>query len=206
MMDGDRAGSHQECKQAAHTLPRNFCRRASPPKLHPSHSRPFTQPAKPLCLTIFVYLMWHIFASCGTLLDIICMVCSSSIFAFCEVCAASLRLGRQMTTDVLRVPLRRLSDNIQVLCRYFAGNLYLGDSEDWWPGMYWLCKMFRDYFQPISSHSEAMVANFLFVANVVIADFLSKPSSWSSVGKLWEYLKISTCMLEDGLLDKFMSA
>ena len=60
--------------------------------------------------------------------------------------------------------------------------------------------MFRDYFQPISSEADTMVANFLFVANVAIADFLSKPSSWSSVGKLWEYLKISTCMLEDGLL------
>ena len=39
---------------------------------------------------------------------------------------------RMMTSDVLplQVVLRQLSDNFQVLCCYFAANLYLGDSED----------------------------------------------------------------------------
>ena len=80
------------------------------------------------------------------------------------------------------------SDGFQTISNYFAANLYLADSGDWWPRMYWL---FTDCIQTISKFSQALaVANFLSLGNLVIAGFLLFPTSWSSLGKLWEYLKI----------------
>ena len=80
------------------------------------------------------------------------------------------------------------SDGFQTISNYFAANLYLADSGDWWPRMYLL---FTDCIQTISKFSQALaVANFLSLGNLVIAGFLLFPTSWSSLRKLWEYLKI----------------
>ena len=101
-----------------------------------------------------------------------------------------------MTSDVPQVGLRQLSDNFQVLCPSAllpicaAGRFRRLMARDVLAvqGVHIRC------FPPISKHFQAhmIVANFLSVANVVIADFLSKPTSWSSLGNLWEYPKIST--------------
>ena len=102
--------------------------------------------------------------------------------------ASSGRQGRVMTSDVPQVVLRQLSDNFQVLCPSAllpicaAGRFRRLMTKDVLAvlGVHIRC------FPPISKHFQAhmIVANFLSVANVVIADFLSKPTSWSSLGNL----------------------
>ena len=102
--------------------------------------------------------------------------------------ASSGRQGRVMTSDVPQVGLRQLSDNFQVLCPSAllpicaAGRFRRLMTRDVLAvqGVHIRC------FPPISKHFQAhmIVANFLSVANVVIADFLSKPTSWSSLGNL----------------------
>ena len=93
---------------------------------------------------------------------------------------------------------RQFPSTLLVLCCQFVpGRFWRLMTKDVSTGC---VKVFIDCFQTIfRQHSEdvhmmAAVANFLSLANMVVADFLPlEPTSWSSHGNIWEYLKISTC-------------